>query len=45
MLGIEVQVIQPFLKVDTTKVNAPIDLNTEGCRFSLAMGLAMRGML
>ena len=41
-LGIEVQVLQPFLKIDTTKVVAPIDLNTEGYRFATATGLAMR---
>lgn len=41
-LGIEVQVLQPFLKIDTTKIMAPIDLNTEGYRFATATGLAMR---
>lgn len=44
-LGIEVQVIQPFLKIDSSKVNAPIDLGAEGCRFSLAIGLSLRGMI
>lgn len=44
LLGIEVQVIQPFLKMDTTRITLPVDLNSEGCRFSLAVGLAMRGM-
>jgi type IV pilus assembly protein PilM len=43
ILGIEVQVIQPFIKMDTSKIVLPIDLNSEGCRFSLAVGLAMRG--
>jgi len=44
-LGIEVQVIQPFLKVDVKQVQLPINLNVEGCRFSVAAGLAMRGMI
>lgn len=42
VLGVEVQVIQPFLKVDSSMVNLPIDLVTEGCRFTLATGLALR---
>lgn len=42
VLGLEVQVIQPFLKVDSSGVIAPIDLTMEGCRFTLATGLAMR---
>jgi type IV pilus assembly protein PilM len=45
LLGIEVQVIQPFVKMDTGKIVLPIDLNSEGCRFSLAAGLAMRGVV
>jgi type IV pilus assembly protein PilM len=45
LLGIEVQVIQPFLKMDTTRITLPIDLNSDGCRFSLAAGLAMRGII
>jgi len=45
LLGIEVQVIQPFLKVDLKQVQLPINLNVEGCRFSVATGLAMRGTL
>jgi len=45
LLGVEVQVIQPFLKIDTSKIKVPIDLNGEGCRFSLAIGLALRGLL
>ncbi len=44
ILGVEVQVIQPFIKMDTTKISLPIDINTEGCRFTLAVGLALRGM-
>lgn len=44
VLGVEVQVVQPFLNVDTTKINVPINLNTEGCRFSYAVGLALRGL-
>ena len=43
ILGIEVQVITPFLKVDISKLaNPAIDLKTEGCRFALAVGLALR---
>lgn len=45
LLGIEVQVIQPFLNIDSTQIVVPIDLNADGYRFSTAMGLAMRGML
>lgn len=45
LLGIEVQVLQPFVKMDTSKIVLPIDLNSEGCRFSLAAGLAMRGLV
>lgn len=45
LLGIEVQVIQPFIKMDTSKIVLPIDLNSEGCRFSLAVGLALRGVI
>ena len=45
LLGVEVQVSQPFINVDVTKVNVPINLNVEGCRFSLAVGLALRGLL
>ena len=45
ILGIEVQVIQPFVKMDTTKIVLPMDLNVEGCRFSLAVGLGMRGLI
>jgi len=43
ILGVEVQVIQPFLKVDTKQIVLPIDLEADGYRFSMAMGLAMRG--
>lgn len=45
ILGIEVQVIQPFIKMNTSKIVLPVDLNSEGCRFCLAAGLAMRGMV
>jgi type IV pilus assembly protein PilM len=45
ILGIEVQVIQPFVKMDSTKIVLPIDLNTDGCRFSLAVGLSLRGLI
>jgi type IV pilus assembly protein PilM len=45
ILGIEVQVIQPFNKIDASRIVAPIDLNVDGCRFTLAVGLALRGTL
>jgi type IV pilus assembly protein PilM len=45
ILGVEVQVIQPFLKIDSTKLVVPIDLNSEGCRYTLAAGLSLRGVL
>jgi len=45
LLGIEVQVIQPFLKIDCQQIVAPIDLATDGYRFSTAVGLAMRVLL
>ncbi|MEI8067773.1 MAG: type IV pilus assembly protein PilM [Candidatus Shapirobacteria bacterium] len=45
VMGVEVQIIQPFLKIDATALQLPINLNSEGCRFSLAVGLAMRGLL
>jgi type IV pilus assembly protein PilM len=44
-LGVEVQVMQPFLRVDVTKVIVPIDLSLDGYRFSVATGLAMRGLI
>jgi len=42
VLGLEVQVIQPFLRINTKEVNVPVDLTMEGCRFTLATGLALR---
>lgn len=45
ILGIEVQVIQPFLKIDTSRINPAFNINVEGCRFSLATGLALRGLV
>mgnify|MGYP001805846063 CR=1 FL=1 len=45
ILGIEVQVLQPFVNVDTTKTQSAYNLNTEGCKFSLAIGLALRGLI
>jgi len=44
-LGVEVSVMQPFLRVDVTKIVIPIDLNLDGYRFSVAAGLALRGMV
>jgi len=45
ILGIEVQVLQPFINIDTTKVQSVYNLNTEGCRFSLSVGLALRSLI
>lgn len=45
ILGIEVQVLQPFINIDTTKAQSVYNLNTEGCRFSLSVGLALRGLI
>lgn len=44
-LGVEVQVMQPFLRVDTTRIVVPIDLNMDGYRFCVAVGCAMRGLV
>ncbi len=43
--GIEVQVIQPFSKIDTNKNQTQFNLNTDGCRFALVTGLATRGLV
>lgn len=45
VVGIEVQLLQPFVKADTSKLVVPMDLTAEGCRFALAAGLAMRGLV
>lgn len=45
VLGIEVQVIQPLVKVDTSKVKTAFNLNLDGCKFTLSVGLAMRGLI
>jgi type IV pilus assembly protein PilM len=44
VLGVEVQVVAPFIKIDTSRVVAPIDLSLDAYRFSLATGLALRGL-
>lgn len=44
-LGIEVQIAQPFINIDATKINSQFNLNIEGCRFSLAVGLSLRGLI
>ena len=44
LLGLEVQILQPFLRMDSSKSKMTIDLNSEGCRYSLAAGLALRGL-
>jgi type IV pilus assembly protein PilM len=45
VLGVEVQVIQPLVKIDTSKIKTTFNLNVDGCRFTLAVGLAMRGLM
>jgi len=45
LLGIEVQVIQPFLKIESKQIVTPVDLSIDGYRFSTAVGLAMREMV
>lgn len=42
VLGVEVQISQPFVNIDVAKIQSPFNLNTEGCRFSLAVGLSLR---
>ena len=43
--GIEVQVIQPFLRIDCSKAILNIDLNTEGSKYALAVGLGLRDLV
>jgi len=45
LMGVEVQIVQPFINIDVTKIKLPIDLNNDGSRFTLAVGLALRGMI
>lgn len=45
MLGIEVQVLQPFANVSTAGNQFGYNLNVDGCRFALAAGLALRGLI
>ena len=45
ILGIEVQILQPFINIDTTKTQSAYNLTTEGCKFSLSVGLALRGLI
>lgn len=45
LLGVEVQVAQPFINIDVSKVTIPFNLNIEGCRFGLAVGLSLRGLV
>jgi len=45
VLGIEVQIIQPFLRIDSKNLTLPMDINIDGCRFSVSVGLAMRGLV
>lgn len=42
ILGVEVQISQPFVNIDVSQIQSPFNLNTEGCRFSLAVGLSLR---
>lgn len=45
LLGIEVQVVQPFINIDTSGLANFMNYNSEGCRFTLAVGLGLRGLL
>lgn len=45
LLGVEVQVSQPFVNIDVSRVNVPFNLNVDGCRFGLAVGLSLRGLI
>lgn len=45
VMGVEVQIIQPFIFINTSKITLPFNLSLEGCRFSLAIGLALRGLV
>jgi type IV pilus assembly protein PilM len=45
ILGIEVQILQPFTNIDVTKAKTSFNLGSEGGRFSLAVGLALRGLI
>ena len=45
VLGIEVQVLQPFINIDMAKGQFGYNLNTDGCKFSLAVGLALRSLV
>jgi type IV pilus assembly protein PilM len=45
IMGVEVQIVQPFINIDVTKTKLPFDLNTDGSRFTLAVGSALRGMI
>lgn len=42
ILGVEVQISQPFVNIDVSQIQSPFNLNIEGCRFSLAVGLSLR---
>ena len=42
ILGVEVQISQPFVNIDVSQIQSPFNLNVEGCRFSLAVGLSLR---
>jgi len=44
LLGVEVQVVQPFINLDVSRVTPVVNMTSEGCRFSLAVGLALRGL-
>lgn len=45
VFGVEVQVSQPFSKIDTTKIKTEFNLNIDGCKFALVTGLAIRGLM
>lgn len=45
IIGVEVQVIQPFLRIDCSKISLNIDLSTEGSKYALAVGLGLRDLV
>jgi type IV pilus assembly protein PilM len=42
VMGVEVQISQPVVNIDVSQIKTPYNLNVEGCRFSLAVGLSLR---
>lgn len=45
ILGIEVQVLQPFLGIDLSRFTPNFNLSTDGYKYGLSVGLALRGII